>query len=85
MSDGIDALQGVLRNINTAIKDQELHEARIDLVARVNDWKSHDINAFGNLLLFGVLDINTGGKFDNKKTARPNPSNKQCFTRSSLS
>jgi hypothetical protein len=58
--DGIDALQSVLRDINTAIKDQELHEAKVDLVARVQDWKGQNINAFGNLLLFDVLNIIVG-------------------------
>jgi hypothetical protein len=60
LSEGIYALQSVLRNINTAIKDQELHEAKVDLVARVQDWKNHDVDRFGNLLLFDVVDIISG-------------------------
>jgi hypothetical protein len=59
MPDGIHALQSALRNI-------ELHEAKVNLVARVQDWKGHKVNAFGNLLLFDVLDI----IIDNSGTVR---------------
>lgn len=55
--DGIQALQRGLRDINAAIREQELQEAYADLVARVQDWKNHRIDDFGKLMLFDVLQV----------------------------
>ena len=59
VSDSILIVQGVLRTVNAAIKDQELQEAHADLVARVRDWKNHRPENFGQLLLFDDLDVVT--------------------------
>jgi hypothetical protein len=59
VSDSILIVQGVLRTVNAAIKDQELQEAHADLVARVRDWKNHRLENFGQLLLFDDLDVVT--------------------------
>lgn len=67
--DSIQFLQGVLRTVNAAIKDQELQEAHADLVARVRDWKNHRPENFGQLLLFDDLDVVTD-KSGLQKTVR---------------
>jgi hypothetical protein len=60
VSDGIEALQRVLRKINAAIRYQELQQAQSDLVARIQDWKNLNVDAFGQLMLFDVLKVVTG-------------------------
>ncbi|KAH6673238.1 Pleckstrin homology domain-containing protein [Halenospora varia] len=63
---GIDAANRVLKEANEAV-DQELRrEAREDLEARVEDWKSHQIDHFGELLLHGHFPVVTG-KSDGQK------------------
>lgn len=60
LSDGILSSNRVLREANEAV-DQELRrEARDDLEARVDDWKNHQIDHFGELLLNGQFMVLTG-------------------------
>ncbi len=59
VSESIHILQGVLRTVNAAIRDQELQEAHADLVPRVRDWKNHRPENFGQLLLFDHVDVAT--------------------------
>jgi cell division control protein 24 len=68
VSDSINDLQSVLRDINTSIRVQE---ALVDLIARSQGWKNHKIDAFGNLLLFDILDIFIGDS-DTANTVCPN-------------
>jgi cell division control protein 24 len=60
VSASIQALQEALRDIHAAFRDKELLEARVDLVARVQDWKNHDIKYFSKLLLFDIGDVFIG-------------------------
>jgi cell division control protein 24 len=60
VSAGIEALQNALRDINTAMKCQELREAQADLVARVRDWKGYNVKEFGDLLQFDFVSVVTG-------------------------
>ena len=67
---GIEASNRVLREANEAV-DQELRrEAREDLESRVDDWKNHQIDHFGELLMHGQFMVVTG-KSDVQKEVRP--------------
>lgn len=57
---GIDASNRVLHQANAAVDRELRNEALVDLCTRVDDWKSHDINQFGDLLLHGVFTVITG-------------------------
>jgi hypothetical protein len=70
LTSGIEASNRVLREANEAV-DQELRrEAREDLESRVDDWKNHQIDHFGELLLHGQFMVVTG-KSDVQKEVRP--------------
>ncbi|RFU24100.1 hypothetical protein B7463_g12238, partial [Scytalidium lignicola] len=57
---GIQAANRVLKQANDAV-DRELRgEALIDLVNRVDDWKNHRVDHFGELLLHGHFPVITG-------------------------
>jgi hypothetical protein len=56
VSAGIQDFQRALQNINATIKNEELREAHVDLVARVQDRKNLKVSQLGNLLLFDVLN-----------------------------
>lgn len=67
---GINSSNRVLREANEAV-DQELRrEARDDLQNRVDDWKNHQIDHFGELLMHGQFPVVTG-KSDVQKEVRP--------------
>jgi len=67
---GIEASNRVLREANDAV-DQELRrEAREDLESRVDDWKNHQIDHFGDLLMHGQFMVVTG-KSDVQKEVGP--------------
>jgi cell division control protein 24 len=41
--------------------DREMrNEALTELCANVEDWKNHDVNSFGDLLLYGQFAVLTG-------------------------
>lgn len=65
---GMEAASRVLRNANTAVDRELREEALVDLCARVDDWKNHDIDHFGELLLHGQFTVLTG-KSDVEKEA----------------
>lgn len=75
----------MLKEANEAV-DQELRrEARENLEARVEDWKHHQIDHFGELLLHGHFPVVTG-KTDGQKEVRfPFISRMPVITRSSYS
>lgn len=57
---GIEASNRVLMQANAAV-DRELRaEALEDLCARVDDWKNHRVDHFGDLLLHGHFPVVTG-------------------------
>lgn len=57
---GIDAANRVLTQANAAV-DRELRaEALADLCLRVDDWKNHRVDHFGDLLLHGQFPVVTG-------------------------
>ncbi|KAE8440930.1 hypothetical protein EG329_006192 [Mollisiaceae sp. DMI_Dod_QoI] len=67
---GIESSNRVLMQANSAV-DRELRaEALEDLCARVDDWKNHRVDHFGELLLHGHFPVVTG-KSDVQKEVRP--------------
>ncbi|KAH7346862.1 BcCDC24, RhoGEF protein [Rhexocercosporidium sp. MPI-PUGE-AT-0058] len=76
---GIEASNRVLMQANSAV-DRELRaEALEDLCARVDDWKNHRVDHFGELLQHGHFPVVTG-KSDVQKEVRPLFSLVQNFT-----
>jgi cell division control protein 24 len=70
LNSGIEAANRVLSQANSAV-DRELRaEALEDLCARVDDWKNHRVDHFGELLLHGQFPVVTG-KSDVQKEVRP--------------
>lgn len=68
---GIEAANRVLTQANAAV-DRELRgEALEDLCVRVDDWKNHRVDHFGDLLLHGHFPVVTG-KSDVQKEVRSN-------------
>ncbi|TVY58285.1 Rho guanine nucleotide exchange factor scd1 [Lachnellula suecica] len=67
---GIEASSRVLREANEAVDHELRREAREDLENRVDDWKNHQIDHFGDLLLHGQFMVVTG-KSDIQKEVRP--------------
>ncbi|OBT49447.1 hypothetical protein VE00_00363 [Pseudogymnoascus sp. WSF 3629] len=57
---GMEASNRVLHQANDAVDRELRNEALVDLCTRVDDWKNHDINQFGDLLLHGVFTVITG-------------------------
>lgn len=82
MTSGIEAANRVLKEANDAV-DQELRrEAREDMEARVEDWKNHQIDQFGDLLLHGHFPV-VNGKSDGQKEVRTKSSKRFQFSFSS--
>ncbi|KAI9845986.1 MAG: hypothetical protein M1837_004392 [Sclerophora amabilis] len=50
---GIAAASSILERANSAIDKQQRQIAVEDVIARVEDWKGHNPNNFGDLLLYG--------------------------------
>lgn len=63
---GVDAAERVLTKANEAVNRDLLDEAMEELKYRVDDWKNHRIEQFGNLLQHGVHSVATG-KSDHEK------------------
>ncbi|KAH6623061.1 Pleckstrin homology domain-containing protein [Chaetomium tenue] len=66
LSAGIAAAERVLQKANEAVNRDLLSEAVDDLVNRVEDWKKHRVDHFGDLLMHGVYTVVTG-KGDQEK------------------
>ncbi|TVY20414.1 Rho guanine nucleotide exchange factor scd1 [Lachnellula arida] len=74
---GIEASNRVLREANEAV-DQELRrEAREDLESRVDDWKNHQIDHFGDLLMHGQFMVVTGKSDVQKEDKKDKNKNKE--------
>lgn len=69
LSAGIDAANRVLTQANAAVDRELRQEALQDLCARVDDWKNHRVDHFGDLLLHGHFPVVTG-KSDVQKEVR---------------
>jgi cell division control protein 24 len=57
---GIEAANRVLQQANAAVDREIRGEALIDLCSRVDDWKNHRVDHFGELLLHGHFPVVTG-------------------------
>jgi cell division control protein 24 len=67
---GIEAANRVLTQANAAVDRELRNEALEDLCIRVDDWKNHRVDQFGDLLLHGHFPVVTG-KSDVQKEVRP--------------
>lgn len=54
---GMDASTSVLTRTNDAIAKEEKIEAVQELKVRVEDWKGHRVEGFGQLLLYGTFTV----------------------------
>lgn len=57
---GIEASSRVLTKANAAVDRELRNEALADLCIRVDDWKNHRVDHFGDLLLYGHFPVVTG-------------------------
>jgi cell division control protein 24 len=57
---GIEAANRVLTQANAAVDRELRQEALEDLCGRVDDWKNHRVDHFGDLLLHGHFPVVTG-------------------------
>lgn len=57
---GIAAAERALQKANEAVDRDLLDDALEDLKTRVDDWKNHQVDQFGSLLLHGVHTVLTG-------------------------
>ncbi|KAL3428130.1 cdc24 calponin [Phlyctema vagabunda] len=57
---GIEAANRVLMQANAAVDRELRSEALADLCTRVDDWKNHRVDHFGDLLLHGHFPVVTG-------------------------
>ncbi|SCZ94610.1 BZ3500_MvSof-1268-A1-R1_Chr12-3g03996 [Microbotryum saponariae] len=54
---GHAAIMRVTDRVNEMKRREENHQALVDLRKRVEDWKGHDIDSFGELLLHDVFNV----------------------------
>ncbi|KAF2842080.1 hypothetical protein M501DRAFT_1022208 [Patellaria atrata CBS 101060] len=67
---GLEAPESVLQSTNAMIDREERNEAVIELRERVEDWKGHKIEGFGDLLLFGTFTVLKGEAVTSKNEER---------------
>lgn len=67
---GCEAAERVLTKANEAVNRDLLDEALEELVQRVDDWKSHNVQSFGRLLMHGVYGVVTGKNDQEKDVSR---------------
>ncbi|EKG13041.1 hypothetical protein MPH_09861 [Macrophomina phaseolina MS6] len=60
ISTGIEAASSVLKRTNEAVDLEDRKEALEELKSRVEDWKGHRIEGFGDLLLYGTFTVLKG-------------------------
>ncbi|KAL9125120.1 MAG: hypothetical protein Q9217_005628 [Psora testacea] len=60
LDDGIAAAESILHSANDAIHKEQRLSAVVDLQQRVEDWKGHKIDHFGELLLHGSYTVLKG-------------------------
>jgi cell division control protein 24 len=57
LSQGLEAIERITSQINEAIRKSENVEVVKDLEGRVEDWKGHRLEHFGELLLHGQFSV----------------------------
>lgn len=70
---GCEAAERVLQKANEAVNRDLLEEAVEDLNSRVDDWKNHNIEHFGRLLMHGMYTVITGKTEQEKEVCHPCP------------
>lgn len=60
LSEGIEAAQSILHRANDAIDKEDRIAAVSELQGRVEDWKGHKVDHFGELLLYGNYTVLKG-------------------------
>jgi cell division control protein 24 len=51
LEEGLASIKRVMDKVNETTRREDNRQAVVDLSRRVEDWKSHDISSFGELLL----------------------------------
>ena len=67
---GIEAASSVLERTNAAVDREERLAAVQELKGRVEDWKGHRVEAFGDLLLAGTFTVHKGDNASTKDSER---------------
>jgi hypothetical protein len=57
---GIEAAQSILHRANDALDKEDRLAAVVELQGRVEDWKGHRVEHFGELLLYGNFTVLKG-------------------------
>ncbi|KAI9884180.1 MAG: hypothetical protein M1823_004044 [Watsoniomyces obsoletus] len=71
LSAGMTAAISILERANAAIDKEQRHLAVDELSHQVDDWKGHNLEQFGELLLYGTFAVvKTDGKSDIEKDYR---------------
>ncbi len=71
LSAGINAAISILERANAAIDKEQRHLAVEELAQQVDDWKGHNLDHFGELLLYGTFAVvKTDGNKDAEKDYR---------------
>ncbi|GME44008.1 hypothetical protein GTA08_BOTSDO11807 [Neofusicoccum parvum] len=70
ISTGIEAASSVLKRTNEAVDLEDRKEALEELKSRVEDWKGHRIEGFGDLLLYGTFTVLKGDGSSGKDQER---------------
>lgn len=60
LSVGIEAAQSILHRANDALDKEDRILAVAELQSRVDDWKGHKVERFGELLLYGTFTVLKG-------------------------
>ena len=67
---GLEAANSVLQATNAAVDRQERTQAMEELGDRVEDWKGHQLQSFGDLLLHGTYQVIKGDSSNPKEQER---------------
>ena len=60
LDDGINAAKSILDRANEAVRKEQRIAAVNELQQRVDDWKGHRLDHFGDLLLHGTYTVIKG-------------------------
>ena len=73
------AMKAVLERANSAIEKMKKDQEVSDLVSRVDDWKGHKIEHFGELVLFGTQAVIQGDNNKEEREVRPTHQYNECY------
>lgn len=76
LREGIAAIERANQKVNEAIRKVDMSKVTEDLSVRVEDWKGHRLEHFGELLLNGQFTVIKGdgkGDVEREVSAGPNP------------